>query len=92
MEAINKLHLEFHSDTGNQSVIKLESVEMYNEIDTNVISDFDAIEILSLLESDIPVDCVYLDDLQKANINEYDIKIYNVEYVKWLEEKLNKLI
>lgn len=83
--------IEYKSETGNSAFIEIESELLIPWIDGRTLEEMRSSEIISMLKYDNKHNSkpgVFIEDIPKDYLNDEDVKIYDPEYVKWLESKV----
>lgn len=95
MGSINLLHVKYKSDTGKNAFIEFETQIYQESFDVRVFEKFNKREILSFIEYAKHIWGVSQDELEQqipSSADNGDIKLHSDEYIRWLEENLNRLI
>lgn len=87
------LELAYKAETGNSAFIEKESKHLTESIDATMLSDMSKSEIIDLIKYDYDKTSswgLFISELPKEYRDGNDLKIYDPEYVQWLENKIKQ--
>lgn len=93
---MNELKMQYKADTGNSAYLtRIESKLMIETVDTVVLEDMTDKEIIEFLEYANLYQMTWSIEMNQIH-DEYkqgnDLHLINPDYIKWLEDKINKPI